>query len=469
MGIEVIFLENYNKSNKKIQELNWEALNHGGVILLKQIVNLVAQQTEYLVKTRRDIHAHAETGWTEFYTASVVRQRLLELGYDVVCGKVACQPEARMGVPAKEVLQACMERAVQEGAEKNFVAEMAGGYTAVIGVMQFAKPGATVAIRFDMDCNDVEESMAHEHFPKKNHFASQHAGCMHACGHDCHTTSGLGLATVLAEIKNELCGTVKLIFQPAEEGTRGAKSIVATGVVDDVDYMLGAHVMKGSLDFASFDLRNLLATSKFDVEFTGVSAHAGASPEYGKNALMAAVAATSNVMSIPRHSGGASRINVGVLQAGTGRNVVPAHALMKVETRGLTTEINAYVRNFAYNIMQGAARMYDVQLKITEAGGAAGASNSSELVSKLQAVNKQTGIYKDVAEYVDIGASDDFSYYMERVQKLGGQAAYMIYGGVYKAVNHNSEFDVDEKALPKIVRFLSEAVVALLADSRQHK
>lgn len=435
----------------------------------KDLAALAQQQNDYLVTTRRDLHAHAETGWTEFRTASIVLQRLMELGYDVVFGKDASKPEARMGVPSEEVLKDCMERAVNEGAGKDFVAEMEGGYTAVIGIMKFPKPGATVAIRFDMDCNDVEESEAAEHFPNINKFASQHEGCMHACGHDCHTASGLGLAAVLAELKDELCGTIKLIFQPAEEGTRGAKSIVETGIVDDVDYMLGAHVMPGSLEFASFDMRNFLATTKFDVEFTGVAAHAGASPEYGKNALMAAVAATSNVMSIPRHSGGASRINVGVLQAGTGRNVIPAHALLKVETRGATTEINEYVRNFAYDIMQGAAKMYNVEVKITEAGGAAGASNSPELVKKLQAINARTGIYKEAIDHKDIGGSDDCSYYMERVQKLGGQAAYMIYGGVYKAVNHNSEFDVDEKALPKIVHFLAETVVELLADKPVRK
>ena len=429
-----------------------------------KILDLVEKQTQYLIATRRDFHAHAESGWTEFRTASIVVKRLKELGFTVIFGKAAVKPEARMGVPSEKVLKACLQRAIDEGADKDIVTAMDGGYTAVIGIMKFAKPGATVALRFDMDCNDVDESVDPEHFPNKNHFASQHVGCMHACGHDCHTSSGLGLAAVLANLKDNLCGTVKLIFQPAEEGTRGAKSIVEAGIVDDVDYMIGAHVMRGSLDYAVFDLRNFLATTKFDVEFFGVPAHAGATPEYGKNALMAAVAAAGNVMSIPRHSGGASRINVGYLQAGTGRNVVPGHALMKMETRGVTTDINDYVRTFAYRIMEGAAKMYDVKVKITEEGGAAGASNSPELVKKLMAINKRTGLYKEAIPQADIGGSDDCSYYMERVQKIGGQAAYMIYGGVYKAVNHNSEFDVDEKAIPKIVRFLSEAVITLLAD-----
>lgn len=122
-----------------------------------------------------------------------------------------------------------------------------------------------------------------------------------------------------------------MIFQPAEEGTRGAKSMVEAGVVDDVDFFTAVHigtgVPAGELVCGS---DSFMATSKLDVTFRGVASHAGAKPEDGRNALLAAAQAALGLYAIPRHSEGSSRINVGVLQAGTGRNVIADRAFMKV-------------------------------------------------------------------------------------------------------------------------------------------
>ena len=212
----------------------------------------------------------------------------------------------------------------------------------------------------------------------------------------------------------------------------------------------------------SFNIVHFLATAKFDAAFVGRASHAGAFPEYGKNALLAAVAAAANIAAIPRHSEGASRVNVGYLQAGTGRNVVPERAYMQIETRGATSGINAHVRARADRILEGAAHMYDCALEITEMGGAPGASNSPALAQLLAEINDAARVYSDVAACEDLGASDDFSYYMERVQQLGGQGAYIFYGGVNNAVHHNPLFSVDEASMANILRFLSAAVPALL-------
>ena len=93
-----------------------------------------------------------------------------------------------------------------------------------------------------MDCNDVEECDTADHRPLESGFQSLHAKEMHACGHDGHVTIGLGLAKLISEHKEEMAGTIKLIFQPAEEGVRGARAMVAKGIVDDVDYMFGGHI-----------------------------------------------------------------------------------------------------------------------------------------------------------------------------------------------------------------------------------
>jgi aminobenzoyl-glutamate utilization protein A len=130
-------------------------------------------------------------------------------------------------------------------------------------------------------------------------------------------------------------------------------------------------------------MKGFLATSKYDAVFTGVPAHAGAAPETGKNALLAAAAAVLNLQAISRHSEGVSRINVGVMTAGTGRNVIPPNATIKFETRGLTTKINEYVADEALRIIQGAALMQGVEVSVSEMGGAAGCSNSPELVESV--------------------------------------------------------------------------------------
>lgn len=105
--------------------------------------------------------------------------------------------------------------------------------------------------------------------------------------------------------------------------------------------------------------RGFLASTKFDVTFKGRAAHAGASPETGHNALAAASTAVLNLLAIPRHSGGSSRVNIGTLHGGTGRNVIPEEAVMTLETRGLTTEINEYMYAAAERICKSAAAMYE--------------------------------------------------------------------------------------------------------------
>ncbi len=140
-----------------------------------------------------------------------------------------------------------------------------------------------------MDALDLNEQHDDSHRPHRDHFASCNAGMMHACGHDGHTAIGLGLAHVLKQYAAQLNGVIKLIFQPAEEGTRGARAMVAAGVVDDVDYFTAIHIGTGvPAGTVVCGGDNFMATTKFDVQFSGVAAHAGGKPEDGRNALLAA-------------------------------------------------------------------------------------------------------------------------------------------------------------------------------------
>ena len=184
-----------------------------------------------------------------------------------------------------------------------------------------------------------------------------------------------------------------------------------------------------------------MATTKLDAEFKGVSAHAGAAPEQGKNALLAACQAAISLNTISRHSQGSSRINVGVLNAGTGRNVVPDIASLKLETRGATTEINNFMVSEARRMLAACAAMYDVELKVTMAGGAPACLPDAELGHEVAELAKAKCHYDEVSEYVDMGCSEDCGYFMERVQQKGGRALYMMYGTKIAAGHHNSHFD----------------------------
>ena len=432
-----------------------------GVRNMATIWQQAEELKDEMVERRRDLHRHPETGWTEFRTASMIIGELKKLGYDVKFGADVIDEKSMMGVPSEAELADYMQRAINEGADPELVKKMAGGKTGIVATLKTDKPGKTVAFRFDMDCNDVEEERCEEHRPAKEGFASEHKKAMHACGHDGHVTIGLSAAKLLAANKARLAGTVKLIFQPAEEGVRGAFAMMNAGVVDDVDYLFGGHIgFKATADNCLVTMTDgFLATTKLDAEFTGVSAHAGAAPEQGKNALLAAAQAAISLNTIPRHSKGSSRINVGVLNAGTGRNVVPDIAAIKLETRGATTEIDEYMVTEAKRILNACAAMYDVKVKITMAGAAPACFADKELGHEVAELIEEKCHYDEVVEYVDMGGSEDCGYFMERVQQHGGRALYMMYGTKIAAGHHNSHFDFNEDCLWKAAATITEIAV----------
>ncbi len=416
---------------------------------------------EKMVSRRRDLHTHPETGWTEFRTASMVIKELEKLGYDVTFGAPVIDEASMMGVPSKEELADYAARAISEGADAELVAKMEGGKTGIVAVLDTGKPGKTVAFRVDMDCNDVEEQSGADHRPAAEGFKSQHTNAMHACGHDGHVTIGLAAAKLIAAHKDELVGKIKLIFQPAEEGVRGAFAMVNAGVVDDVDYLFGGHIgFQAKMDSLLVTMTDgFLATTKLDAVFHGVPAHAGAAPEQGKNALLAAAQAAISLSTISRHSAGTSRINVGVLNAGTGRNVVPDIATLKLETRGATTAINDFMVAEARRMLAAAAAMYDVTVEMTMAGGAPSCVADRELGHEVALLAQEKGHFDEISEYANMNGSEDCGYFMERVQQNGGRALYLMYGTKLAAGHHNSGFDFNEECMWKAAAMLTEIAI----------
>ncbi|MGN4085688.1 amidohydrolase, partial [Burkholderia gladioli] len=237
----------------------------------------------------------------------------------------------------------------------------------------------------------------------------------------------------------------------------GAKAMVAAGVLDDVDLFtaihLGTGVPPGEIVCGS---DSFLATTKLDVRFTGVGAHAGGKPEEGRNALLAAAQATLALHTLPQHSGGVARVNVGVLQAGSGRNVVPDVALMKVETRGASNQVNDDIYQQALRVIAGAAAMYGVEHEVTLMGGARSCTPSPAWVSFIHQQAEATGLFSSVIDSKQQAAgSEDATYMMERVQQRGGQASYVIFGCELAAGHHNARFDFDEAVMATAVQMLA--------------
>lgn len=429
----------------------------------KKICDLAERLEQEMIATRRDFHKHAETGWFEMRTSSIIARKLTDLGYEVLAGDAVCDKDARMGVPSDEKLAAHYETAKVWGADPEFLPATRGGMTGVIGILRCGE-GPVVALRFDIDALGVNESTDADHKPAAEGFASINPGAMHACGHDGHATIGLGVAKVLMAIKDQLHGTVKLIFQPAEEGVRGARSIVEKGHLDDVNYFIGSHVNSKTPDSTNQIIcgsYGSLATCKYDVIYRGLAGHAGAAPHSGKNALLAAAAAVLNLYAIPRHGKGASRINVGTLHAGSGRNVIADEAKMELEVRGETTEINAYMCDAAQRVLKNCAEMYGCTMEMKLMGAAESLTSDKAFVERLGNACRSAGLQVKDGMIRSFG-SEDIAYMMNRVQEKGGQAAFMRLLTDFAAPAHNRKYDFGEAALVNGVKAFCAGVYDIL-------
>ena len=309
----------------------------------------------------------------------------------------------------------------------------------------------------------MTESTEQDHIPQSEGFESTRPGLMHACGHDAHMSTGLALAHWVADHKDELKGRIKFLFQPAEEGVRGAAAMAASGIVDDADFFLGAHIaMMCKSGEISVNPYGFLCTTKMDVTYTGRPAHAGVEPNAGRNAMAAACNAFVQLLGIARHGSGMTRINVGQLNAGEGRNVIPSHAVMKMEVRGETGEINQYMYDSAVQIIKGCALSQGCEYTIEKMGEAVDLTNDQALVDVLtQAGNAVEGmnVRKDPMNF---GGSEDATILARRVQAHGGKAAFFVLGADRPSGHHTARFDIDEKALDKGLAVWANAVSILL-------
>ncbi len=404
---------------------------------------------EDLVRIRRDLHRYPETAWTEFRTTALIITELEKLGLKAEFGRSIHVPEKMFGMPPKDELEACYNRALGESDRPDLIEKMKGGFTGCITEIQGGLPGPTIGIRVDIDSNDCDESAEEDHKPARYGYASLHSHCMHACGHDAHAAIGIGTARILCAYRDVLPGKVILVFQPGEEGLRGAASMTAAGRFAACDYFFGGHVGLKNLSVGTVAASGygFLSSTKFDAVFHGLAAHAGAAPDMGCNAIAAASAAVVNMLAIARHHDGSSRINIGTFHGGTGRNVIPDTASLAIETRGVTNEINDYMEKAAIRVLKGAAAMYGCTVETKFMGAAGSVVCDEALVDKTEKILAGVEGVDQVLHSIDFGGGEDVTTMMRDVQAHGGQVTEMVFGMPLIAPHHNGRFDIDERVM----------------------
>ena len=415
-----------------------------------------ATETADLLDLRRDLHRHPEPAWREFYTTARLVEELdrrpldeLHVGPEILGG----EPDA---VPDEPELTEWVERARAAGADEAVLDRLRGGRTGALAVYRRGE-GPTIALRVDIDALPIAESDEEDHAPAARGFRSENEGYMHACGHDAHATIGVGVLD--AVVDGDFEGTLKVLFQPAEEAIAGGGPVAESGHLDDVDYLLAVHV---GLDHPTGELvagiDEFLAVSHFEVEFEGASAHAGARPEAGRNAVQAMATAVSNLYGISRHADGGTRVNAGRVGGGTAPNIVPEEAFIEAEVRGETTDLMEYVEERARRVVRAAAEMHGCEAEIAPGGRAPSAHSDDALREVVAGVARGVEGVQSVLDSDALGGSEDATYLMERVREHGGRAAYVGIGTDHPGGHHTPTFDVDETSIRIGVDVLAGAI-----------
>jgi amidohydrolase len=329
--------------------------------------------------------------------------------------------------------------------------------TGLIGTIKGGKPGKTVALRADIDALSITEKSGVE-------FSSENEGFMHACGHDTHTAMLLGAAKALYRIREELPGTVKLIFQPAEEIAQGAKKIIAQGALDGVDMIFGQHIFSqtpvGVL--AVGDGASMSAADIIHIKIKGVACH-GAMPDTGVDATVAAAAAVMNLQSI------ASReipplepvvVTIGTLHSGSRFNIVSGTAEMEGTVRSFSKEVHAKLPGIIERIVKKTAEAYRCEAEVDYTVMTEVVVSDPEATKFARAAALKVAPSPEMVQTMPktMGA-EDFSAYTGHVK--GG---FVVLGGGGEHPQHSDYFCIDEKALKTGVAWYIQVAYDYLAD-----
>jgi amidohydrolase len=382
------------------------------------IFDLARAEEPALIAVRRDLHEHPEIAFQEFRTAGVVATEL-----------------ARLGIPCRTGI----------------------GGTGIVAEIHGGRPGKTLLIRGDMDALPIQERTGLA-------FASTNPGLMHACGHDIHTSTLLGVAAILQRLAPELAGTVRLMFQPAEEILGGAAAMIAEGVLDGVDMALGYHnhpdIPAGK--FAAVAGANYAACDRFDITVRGVSGHA-AYPHAAIDPIVAAahlIAALQTIVSREIAARDACVVTIGAIHAGTVHNIIPDSCTLLGTVRTLSVPVRAAAEAAIRRHCAGIEATFRTPCDLAWNAGVPPTLNAPEILqASVAAIRSQLGDVFVPAES-SMGA-EDFALIAAAVPsfvlRIGSGAP-----GRADAL-HNSAYQPDESCIALGAAALARAAVEVLS------
>ena len=370
---------------------------------------LAEQYESYIIEQRRWFRAHPELSWEEFGTTDHIQQELEKMGLEVhrFDGRPGC------------------------------TAMIYGGKAA---------PGAkTVALRADIDALPVEEKTG---LP----FTSQNPGVMHACGHDNHMAMLLGAARILCDLKDELAGNVKLLFQAAEETCFGAEYYVQQGVLDGVDAIYGQHIWAG-LEAPYLNVQpgvRMASCDNFTITVEGSSTH-GSTPHLGTDAIVAAASIIMNIQTIVSRNNdplNALVVTIGEIHGGQRFNILANKVVMEGTCRTHSREMRGKIEPLLRRVCEDTAAAFGARAELKYDAFPSPVINDHDDLNQI-AHDAAVKLYGDegIKEMPRVMGSEDFAYFMDVVPGIFGFLGSR--DAEHQASNHNDCYDVPEEVLKR--------------------
>ncbi|MGD9713032.1 MAG: M20 family metallopeptidase [Thermomicrobiales bacterium] len=383
-----------------------------------------------VIADRRYLHEHPELGFQEFETAKFVAERLGSMGLD----------DIRTGIAVTGVTALIRGTKPSSGAEK------------------------VVLVRADMDALPIQEENDVD-------YRSQTNGKMHACGHDAHTSMLLGIARVLNDRRDEFSGTVKVLFQPAEEGGGGARVMIEEGVLDDptVDFVFGQHVAQ-EIPLGKLEMRDgpaMAAADRFTIVIKGKGGH-GAQPHLCVDPIsIGAQIVTALQTIVGREVDPVEKavVTVGAFLAGEASNVIPDTAELRGTLRAFTPSVRELIGRRVGEIAQGVAAAMGGNVEYTYSPGYPPTVNDPGMASMVRSIAAEVLGEENVSEGPYHMGAEDFSYFLE--QKPG---AFYFLGSRNEERgltwgHHHPRFDIDEASMAAGMEVMVRTVLHVLNDA----
>lgn len=399
----------------------------------------IDSQTEVLydkvVEWRRDIHQNPELSNREFRTAEKVADHLRSLGIEI---------------------------------------ETEVAHTGVVGVLVGGKPGPVVGLRADMDALPVKERVD---IPFASEVMSEYMGeqvpVMHACGHDTHVAILMGVAEMLAERREEIPGTVKFIFQPAEEGTPpgeegGAELMVEEGVLSnpDVEVIFGLHINSqtpvGHINYRPGGI--MAASNRFSIDVKGKQTH-GARPWSGIDPIVTSAQIINGLQTIVSRqtelTKEAAVITVGIIRSGVRNNIIPEDAYMEGTIRTLDTEMKEILFEKMHTTVDYIAKSMGAEAELTIYDGYPVTYNDPELTAMMSPTLERVTGSDNLHVINAITGAEDFSFFQREIPGL-----YFFVGGMPADMNpadaaphHTPDFYIEEEGMKTGVRAMANLTI----------